>query len=125
MTVIDYINRKNEIIKRITGLTLVPEEQIQEVPVLELKPENENDADICPYCLYYKKEQDDFDTSCGECPMELHDNQCYELGSTYIEVSNKLNYVYKDTTFIGDIPEIQALVKQFNTSNFPKGDNNV
>ena len=70
MTVVEFLRKKNEIIKKHTGLILVPEAQIVEVAKVPLSM-NE-DINACPYCKIW------FSEDCIGCPMAANNNDCYE-----------------------------------------------
>jgi hypothetical protein len=106
MTVREYINQKNSILLKISGVQLVPDDQIIDVPPMWLYISG--DAGICPYCVAYKD-------ICEHCIMHLSGNRCNSGDNTYSKVlagmqkQDKLRYAN-----ICDLPEIQALVKEFN-----------
>ena len=82
MTIAEYIRRKNEIIKKHTGITLVPEDQITDLPDDMAKPlSTSSDQEACPYCLIWWKEE-----GCEGCPMDKAGNNCRLPDSTYEKV---------------------------------------
>jgi len=114
-----------------TGLVLVPEDQIHDLPIPPRLGFEDADAGVCPYCVYYydeEYEQDGFedDGICTECPMAKAGNWCNktyedpENMSTYQRVNNA---VIQDrdgnnkTMRIVNLPEIIALVNEYNKSN--------
>ena len=106
MTVVEFISRKNTILREITGVTLVPADQILEVESKPLSSEKTSDAGICPYCVIYVGNR------CIDCPMYKANNGCLnsdeEDTGTYKQVIIALN------TRIAAVPEIQSLVREFN-----------
>ena len=112
MTVTEFLIKKNKIIKHYTGLTLVPEEQIEECKQYPLIIDS--NAGICPYCLaYYKKEH-----TCRNCPMAKQHNKCDDEKSTYQDVIDfcfehyvTLRLTAKQTPFYN---ELKSLVKKYN-----------
>ena len=74
MTTKEYLIAKNAIVKRVTGLTLVPEDQIVDTPKVVLTSDKEDDgklhSGICPYCILY------ISNDCVECPMTKANNRC-------------------------------------------------
>lgn len=108
MTTVEYLRRKNKILKELTGITLVPESQIVAVPKLKLK--EDYDGGICPYCIAFDLSSYAYAwNKCKLCPMSLQDNGCYNVLSTYNQVRQKL------PEDICDIPAIQELVKEYNS----------
>ena len=71
MTVTNYIRQKNALVHAVTGLTLVPEEQIKDVTALPLNSKmfSRLTSGSCPYCTVYESE-------CTGCPIEEADNAC-------------------------------------------------
>ena len=84
MTATDYIKEKNKIIEKYTGITLVPEDQIEEVDQGPLSMAS--DMNACPYCLLW------FGTPnhCNGCPMFKAGNCCSDDDSTYHQVTDAL-----------------------------------
>lgn len=99
MTTVEFINKKNKILFDLTGIMLVPEDQIQECEQKELF--SCNDVYCCPYCQVY------YNYNCKGCPMHKAGNGC-EDGSTYDQVFYRLD------ASICSIREIKELVEQYN-----------
>ena len=85
MSVVEFLRRKNEIVKEVTGTIIVPENQIKEIPEDKREPLgycNVEDiseykalaSKLCPYCLAY------LDSNCEGCPMLEAGNYCNEEG---------------------------------------------
>ncbi len=74
-----FIKKKNKIIKKATGLILVPKDQIKNTPKkpLSLTYGTHNlDAELCPYCMAF---YNSCTTEDGEkCPMLKAGNDCHE-----------------------------------------------
>ena len=84
MKIIDYIKHKNRIIYRATGLILVPEDQIIDIPTEKVgELSMMSDFYACPYCMVFYVDDED----CSSCPMSLADNKCgISTGNTYDQV---------------------------------------
>ena len=115
MTVVEYIRRKNDILKRATGLVLVPEDQIKEVKTHELTPLKYLGAHNCPYCKEYLIPN----SGCTGCPMYESSNPCLstdviEMGvySTYIECEGAFKKVIIKNPKYGE--ELYNLTLEFN-----------
>ncbi|MFA7029976.1 MAG: hypothetical protein WC179_06885 [Candidatus Cloacimonadaceae bacterium] len=76
MTVIEYMKRKNEILKEYIGIDfdLIPENQLAECEKIRLY---DTSMGSCPYCLVYA------DNDCIECPMANAGNNCSDEKSTW------------------------------------------
>ena len=114
MTVREYTERKNELIKKYTEMVLVPEDQIVDMELPEDKMLSmDNDGNACPYCLVFS----DSDNGCPGCPMSEAGNCCSNNGSTY---ANILKYT-EDVAIVNEgmpwYEELYSLVIQFNKEN--------
>lgn len=112
MTIVEYIKRKNKILKEITGIILVPESQIKEIPAIKLDIDRYDDSGICPYCLVYLDHSKEYELEpCKGCPMKEQGNDCLnkELQSTYRQIINKLN------TAIYAVSAIRNLATEYNS----------
>lgn len=122
MTVVDYIEKKNAILEKHTGLILVPKGQIQEV---EFSGELSLFVDMgaCPYCsTFYGK--DGIET-CKDCPMYKANNTCFDGESTYSIMSDASvegTIVHEDNAWYGELVD---LVKEFNDSRTLKDEKMV
>ncbi|MCD6323257.1 MAG: hypothetical protein J7L77_09560, partial [Clostridiales bacterium] len=81
MKVTTFIRKKNKILGKYTGDTLVPKDQIKECTKHTLSMIT--DADACPYCLEYAE--------CTGCPMQNANNECtpQTVDSTYYAFINR------------------------------------
>lgn len=104
MTAKQYMKRKNNILEDMSGVVLVPKEQIVKTSFILMNPIGTN-ANICPYCLIYN--------DCIDCPMENEDNNCGEDHSSYNKTMDELRTRTKYKS-IHEVPEIIDLVKQYN-----------
>ena len=110
MTTKQFLKRKNKIIKKVTGTTLVPKDQIKNVLFKDLYiNENINSkylgGSICPYCsLYYKN-------NCRECPMAIAGNACEENNDSTWRIAR--NIWIKNSTE-EDHNKLTNLIKQYN-----------
>ena len=109
MTEIEYIKRKNAMIFKHTGVTLVPPDQIEDC---EQKPLSiEGDAYACPYCKAYYLPTG----NCEGCPMAKAGNECD------ISDNNTYNQV-RDAVITSRIiskaapwhDELKELIEQYN-----------
>jgi Tfp pilus tip-associated adhesin PilY1 len=110
VTTLKYLKKKNKILKKVTGLTLVPKEQLKNVKLKEPLYVGEvlDDVSICPYCVLYMK-----DSSCTECPMYKAGNSCvFSPNNTYAAVLKELHDLGYEC--IGSVPKIRKLVEKFN-----------
>ena len=116
MTVVDFIERKNELVFEATGYTLVPSDQIVEVVKMPLNL-GTSDAEICPYCALYIEEDFERD-ACEGCPMEKAANRCgVDTGNTYSNIQIDLG----EGEGIISFPGVEALVDLYNKENGFKG----
>jgi len=108
MTSKKYLKKKNKLVKRVTGLVLVPKDQIKKHPFVLLKDMYATDMlheDICTYCILYA------DDMCISCPMHKADNECnYNSDSTWRRAND--SWVAKATK--EDQKELSELVQQYN-----------
>ena len=99
MTTIQYIQAKNKILFDLSGITLVPESQMMEIPITRLYLDS--DSSCCTYCRHF--------VNCVGCPMYLAGNDCDANHSTYNQVRDKLKILE-----LRHIPAIHDLVNQYN-----------
>ncbi len=116
MTNIEFLTRKNEIIKDVTGRTLVPEDQIVELKHLpELTVDSgcgeELGTHICTYCaIFYGDEFNATDVNCTGCPMKEAGNRCNDKDSSW----RKLKVIWEDNAKDEDVEKLRDLVIQYN-----------
>ena len=95
MSVTEFLRRKNEIIKAVTGVILVPEDQIVDIPENKRPLPTQNkkysspeyrflESDFCPYCTLY------LDNKCNGCPMNEAGNRCSPDNDNTWSVVNNL-----------------------------------
>lgn len=108
MTTLEFIKKKNEIIRNHCGVTLIPEAQMIDLPKVKLTMEMDREA--CPYCVMFLRNQ------CRECPMFLAGNDCHEPHSTYAEMCD----VVGDKDMVGKSTpwhkELSELIQSYNES---------
>ena len=111
MKITEFIRRKNAILFDITGITLVPEDQIEEV---ETKPLSNSwpNGELCPYCKMYAQ-PGDYNIDCSQCIMSKRCNECNNPASTYQQVVYALKSAGMVIRF-NAIPEIMALTSEYN-----------
>ncbi len=97
----EFIRKKNKIIKKYTGIDLVPEDQIKDVD-FNSKMNMAYDSSCCPYCAF----------GCKVCPMVLGNNRCGLEDSTYTKVT--LNYYRISDPNAPWHNELKALVNEWN-----------
>ena len=105
---------KNELVLRVTGEILVPEEQLVDVEFdIDFCPDMELDGQNCPYCNIYAKVDS---PNCGDCPMKVGGNECGRFDSTY-EICYHL-WAFKSTE--ADRQELYDLGVKYLESNTEK-----
>ena len=132
MKITTFLKKKNKIIEKYIGLTLVPNKQIYDIPDYKEKLNEldhtgrlgtDNDALMCPYCVYYNTINNDkycdTEMECTGCPMYENGNWCNDPHSTYRKVINKigshLSNTWDNEKYHKMIEEISDLVYKFNT----------
>ena len=106
MTVLEYIKRKNAIFHTKTGITLVEDKYLKDVPAVELG--FRDDGRMCPYCRVYPVSCD-----CAGCPMAV-DNHCEEEGSSYMRICHALSTIPGRPANLSEDDDLIALVEEFN-----------
>lgn len=100
-----FTHKKNQILFDLTGIILVPEDQIEDCEVKELF--SDSDDLCCPYCRVYLA------NNCVNCPMAVAGNRCsMHTSSTYYQIINVVH-----PKIIAEIPKIIDLVNEYNQSN--------
>jgi len=107
MTALEYMIKKNELVKRVTGKILIPREQLEEVPYSsEFEPSIEIRSYNCPYCNLF------YNNRCCKCPM-YKDNYCLTDDSTYDIVSK----LWEELSTKDDRNELFKLGLKYKRSN--------
>jgi hypothetical protein len=115
MTDTEFFKKKNKIVKRVTGVVLIPDDQIVETGMEQVELEigkfdlNALGGGICPYCIYFYKDW----CKCCECPMALAGNKCNNDNNSSWRKA-KSRWVKKATTTEEDIQELRELCEQYN-----------
>ncbi len=121
-----FLIAKNELIKKYTGMDLVPEDQIiddEKYDNLKLNIK-ESDSYICTYCLVHFTKYVKFglfigepENKCTECPMYIAENDCENTLSTY---QNIIGIIGKDGIIGTKQPwydELVVLVDEYNKNS--------
>ena len=100
-----YLRKKNKILDDALNVTLIPEDQIVDLPITTSmvkimlqyiakyrhgvynKGEIYLNEKICPYCAMYVHTYD-----CNGCPMNKANNCCHDSDSTFKIILRKINY---------------------------------
>jgi len=111
MTTKEFIIEKNRIVKRVTRVTLVPEDQIvdEDKVYLDAFYYGSLDAKMCPYCENRRR---GFGGSidCETCPMYRAGNYCDDVESTWKEANARWRKLAKEK----DRDELKFLVAVYN-----------
>jgi hypothetical protein len=107
MKIIDYITKKNSIIEKYCGVTLIPANQMVDIPE---KKKLFMDADkyACPYCVAYSANQ------CKGCPMFEAGNDCHLPTSTYNQMCLAIDDLDMTHSNAPWYEELCDLVNEFN-----------
>jgi len=113
MTSKQYLKRKNKLIRKVTGVTLIPKDQIVEHPFIKLNigktPIDSLKGIYCTYCQMYHK------NSCEGCPMFEADNRCFPYPKDDRPNSwNTANDLWIEKATEEDKLELFNLAKQYN-----------
>lgn len=112
MTTKEFLIKKNEIVKRATGMDLIPLDQIVDEPKVRLSEEDyciTLDSYICPYCMN-RKAYEISPIDCDTCPIYVAGNGCGKGESTWFQ-ANSL-WINKATD--EDVEELILLVQEYN-----------
>ncbi len=112
-----FLKKKNKIVKKVTGHTLIPKDQIKNTPKVYLNETHsllDLSSDICPYCSIYNYSCKTKDGK--ECPMLEENNKCennrYEDDKeTTWYISNQA-WISKATD--KDKEKLRKLIKEYN-----------
>jgi len=106
MTSLEYMQKKNKLVKRVTGKVLIPNDQLKNVRYSrEFKPSISLKDINCPYCVFYD--------SCSDCPMSRAGNNCNSIDSTFSVV----NRIWQDVSTRDDRNELFKLGLKYKRSN--------
>jgi len=114
MTTIEFLKKKNQILREYLGLNfdLVPEEQMINVPFKELS--NETSAGGCPYCVEYLNA---ITAECTGCPMTLAGNSCeVDENDTWTRYISEVKFTHVEEKSEAYEP-MNDLIKEYNESN--------
>lgn len=106
MTTLEFIKEKNHIIKKYTGITLIPESQMIDIPKTQLNMTADRYA--CPYCMQFLKFQ------CKSCPMFDANNDCHDTHSTYHQMCLAIGDKDMVATSSPWFEELKMLINQYN-----------
>ena len=122
MRMTELIKRKNKILFDLTGLTLVPFNQVEELEkkiLVEAGDVGEgilSDSMICPYCVVAAQTHDG-GVDCSDCPMSMAGNSCNrspdEEDSTYTAMIKKLATL--GYSQLNEVPGMDDLVREYNS----------
>ncbi len=110
MTTKDFLIKKNKIVFEVTGVVLVPLDQIEEVEFRELESFFTTTlcGDICPYCLIYYSQMGAL--RCSGCPMAKKGNLCRTGGSTWKRAST----LWSEKSKLKDHAKLNKLIRKYN-----------
>ena len=125
MTTIEFLTKKNEIVERVTGKVLVPDDQMEEVPFQELDTlvgaylvDNTTmslHAAICPYCEAHRELVETCKharINCDNCIMDKKGNGCMsaEESSTWEDCHE----LWDELATKKDEADLISLIEQYN-----------
>jgi len=113
MTSKQYLKKKNKIVKNVTGVTLIPKDQIVKHPFVELTEDLailfKLPAVCCTYCQLYQED------SCKKCPMAKAGNKCRTLENDDADNTwSKANEIWTETSTVKNMKKLLKLVKRYN-----------
>ena len=113
MTPKEFMIEKNKIFFNLTGITLIPKDQLVDIELVPLSTDSASEA--CPYCMIYNYTDD-----CTGCPMAEAGNNCKQnIRGTFRRVSDK---VIQSGIRFTETPELVNLVVEYNVANSFKPD---
>ena len=105
MSTLELMIKKNAIFEELTGVTLIPDDQL--VDTVRMPLSSRSSVLACPYCQLYNHNID-----CTECPMAKANNNCkFTENSTFDQVNRHL------LCSIPDEPALIKLIAEYNKSN--------
>ena len=116
MSVVEFIKRNSEIVKAVTGVTLVPEDQIVDIPEDKRTPLDLDDdlseysflgTEYCPYCALYFNDKD-----CKGCPVYEAGNDCNQEDNNNTWM--KANDIWMEKSTEKDWKKLRDLVAEYN-----------
>ena len=124
MTTIEFLTKKNEIVERVTGKVLVPDDQMEEVPFVELDTligaylsadTMSLHSKICPYCEAHRDKTAIHKyarINCEECIMDKAENGCMTAkeSSTWEDC----NELWDEHVTKKDAADLISLIEQYN-----------
>jgi len=113
MTSKQFLKRKNKLVKKVTGITLIPKDQIIKHPFVELEEDLailfKLPAVCCTYCQLYRED------NCKKCPMAKANNKCRTLeDDSNDDTWSKANAIWTEVSTIKNMKKLFNLVKQYN-----------
>jgi len=88
MNSLEYMIKKNELVKKVTGKVLIPKEQLVNIQYSDAFEPSKNLSIInCPYCNIYHNSG----FKCSGCPMDEANNNCKVERNSY-RVADSLWY---------------------------------
>ena len=124
MTTIEFLTKKNEIVERVTGKVLDPDDQMEEVPFKELDTligaylaDNTMSlhAGICPYCETHREPVDTYKhtrINCDNCIMDKAGNGC--MSAKEISTWEDCHELWDELATRKDATDLISLVEQYN-----------
>lgn len=111
MTTKEFLIKKNEIVKKVTGVVLTPENQIVDEPKVKLDDDYFEYliSSTCPYCMN-RKNGEFCPCDCDTCPMYLAGNYCLNENSTWL----KANKIWRQKATNKNKYEFKLLVLEYN-----------
>ena len=117
MSNINYLTRKNALVFKVTGLTLIPENQIKDITPVKLDVWESQElsnfdmlaSDTCTYCAAYNYGKD---SSCENCPMSIAGNECAATDSS--DTWSKANDAWTDKATEEDHQALKDLALEYN-----------
>ena len=108
MTTTDFLIKKNKIVFEVTGVGLVPLDQIEEVEFRKLEHYSPVVlcGNICPYCHIYGFEI----LQCSGCPMVEKGNPCGTEDSTWQRAST----LWSEKSKWRDRKKLSNLIEEYN-----------
>ena len=128
MTTLEFLKRKNEIVFAVTGVQLIPDDQLIDLPYIKLSSDYYEEEDglelslhakICPYCETYREKPNGTEYTridCTKCIMQIKGNGCFMgetdsgLDSTWVQCYDE----WDNKSTKADILKLIDLVQTYN-----------